>query len=73
MQTVPDLVSAGADEGDDEEVDESGLNPEDIQTVMKQVNVSRSKAVKALKKCGGLIVEAILVSCRTVVGHLRAR
>ena len=62
MQTagVPDLVGAAEEEDDDEEVDDTGLPAEDIQTVMKQVGCSRAKAVKALKKCDGLIVEAIL-------------
>jgi len=37
------------DDEDDEEVDEDGVEDNDIQLVMAQANVSRTKAVKALK------------------------
>jgi len=39
--------------------DESGLDAEEIQTVMTQVSCSRAEAVAALRKCGN-IVDAIL-------------
>jgi len=48
--------------GDDEEdgsVDETGLNKDEIQTIMSQAACSRAKAVRALKKHGN-IVDAIL-------------
>ncbi|RZC83202.1 hypothetical protein C5167_045989 [Papaver somniferum] len=45
---------------DDEEVDETGVEPKDIELVMTQAGVSRSKAVKALKACDGDIVSAIM-------------
>merc|ERR1712226_1478388 len=51
---VPELTEA-----DDEEVDESGLDPDEIQTIMAQASCSRAKAVKALKKNKN-IVDAIL-------------
>jgi len=54
---IPDLAEAVDD--DDEEVDETGLDPDEIQTVMSQANASRAKAVKALKKHSN-IVDAIL-------------
>ncbi|KAL4945130.1 hypothetical protein BDV06DRAFT_231821 [Aspergillus oleicola] len=38
------------EEDDGEEVDESGLEPKDIDLVMAQANVSRKKAVKALRE-----------------------
>ncbi|VTT59807.1 unnamed protein product [Fusarium fujikuroi] len=38
------------EEDDDEEVDASGLEDKDIELVMTQANVSRNKAVKALKE-----------------------
>ncbi|KAL2811792.1 ATP synthase D chain, mitochondrial [Aspergillus granulosus] len=38
------------EEDDGEEVDESGLEPKDIELVMAQANVSRKKAVKALRE-----------------------
>jgi len=51
---------------DNEPVDETGLDPEEITTVMTQANVSRSKAAKALRKHSNL-VDAILVRCKFVL------
>ncbi|KAA3454174.1 nascent polypeptide-associated complex subunit alpha-like protein 1 [Gossypium australe] len=45
---------------DDEEVDETGVEPKDIELVMTQAGVSRLKAVKALKAADGDIVAAIM-------------
>ncbi|KAL8542100.1 hypothetical protein ACS0TY_003091 [Phlomoides rotata] len=45
---------------DDEDVDEEGVEPKDIELVMTQAGVSRSKAVKALKAADGDIVSAIM-------------
>lgn len=45
---------------DDEEVDETGVEPKDIELVMTQAGVSRAKAVKALKAADGDIVTAIM-------------
>ncbi|KAL4203550.1 hypothetical protein AMTRI_Chr01g128540 [Amborella trichopoda] len=45
---------------DDEEVDETGVEPKDIELVMTQAGVSRSKAVRALKAADGDIVTAIM-------------
>lgn len=45
---------------DDEDVDEIGVEPKDIELVMTQAGVSRSKAVKALKAADGDIVSAIM-------------
>ncbi|KAJ0090175.1 hypothetical protein Patl1_14197 [Pistacia atlantica] len=45
---------------DDEEVDETGVEPKDIELVMTQAGVSRSRAVKALKAADGDIVSAIM-------------
>ena len=42
------------------EVDESGVEPKDVELVMLHAGVSRSKAVKALKTNDGDIVNAIL-------------
>ncbi|KAI1295967.1 Arginyl-tRNA synthetase [Mortierella claussenii] len=56
-------ASAGAaDEEDDEEVDEEGVNKEDIELVIAQANVSRAKAVKALKANDNDIVNAIMMA-----------
>ncbi|KAK8963410.1 Nascent polypeptide-associated complex subunit alpha-like protein 1 [Platanthera guangdongensis] len=45
---------------DDEEVDDAGVEPKDIELVMTQAGVSRGKAVKALKAADGDIVTAIM-------------
>jgi len=43
-----------------EDVDESGVEPKDVELVMSQAGVSRAKAVKALKTNDGDIVNAIM-------------
>lgn len=48
------------DDDDDEEVDDSGLESKDIELVMTQASVSRTKAVKALKENGNDIVNSIM-------------
>lgn len=53
---VPDLADA-----DDEDVDTTGLDADEIQTIMSQASCSKAKAVAALRKSGN-IVDAILVS-----------
>jgi len=45
---------------EDGEVDESGIEPKDIELVMSQVQCSRAKAVAALKSNNNDIVEAIM-------------
>ncbi|XP_042394492.1 nascent polypeptide-associated complex subunit alpha-like protein 1 [Zingiber officinale] len=45
---------------DDEEVDETGVEPKDIELVMTQAGVPRSRAVNALKAAEGDIVTAIM-------------
>ncbi|POY74598.1 hypothetical protein BMF94_2359 [Rhodotorula taiwanensis] len=53
--------AGGADEADDgEDADETGIEKDDIDVVMKQANCSRSRAVKALRKTDGDIVQAIV-------------
>lgn len=42
-------------------VDETGLEPKDIELVMNQANVSRPKAVRALRENNGDLVNAIMV------------
>ena len=44
-----------------QELDETGIETKDIELVMSQANVSRSKAVKALKNNSNDIVNAIMV------------
>jgi nascent polypeptide-associated complex subunit alpha len=57
-----DTGDAKKDEEEDEgdEVDDSGLEAKDIELVMAQANVSRNKAVKALKENGNDIVNSIM-------------
>ncbi|KAI9160514.1 hypothetical protein LWI28_008876 [Acer negundo] len=45
---------------DDEEVDETGVEPKDIELVMTQAGVTRPRAVQALKAADGDIVSAIM-------------
>lgn len=46
------------------QVDEIGVEVKDIELVMSQANVSRAKAVRALKNNNNDIVNAIMVSYR---------
>merc|ERR1711971_303494 len=48
------------EDDEDEEVDEEGVEDKDIEPVMSQANVSRSKAVQALKNNSNDIVNAIM-------------
>lgn len=43
---------------DDGPVDETGVDPKDIDLVMQQVNCSRAKAVRALRDSGGDLINA---------------
>ncbi|CAN6285907.1 unnamed protein product [Urochloa humidicola] len=53
-------AAAPAPPDEEEEVDETGIEPRDIDLVMTQASVSRAKAVKALKAHDGDIVSAIM-------------
>ncbi|EHB13052.1 Nascent polypeptide-associated complex subunit alpha [Heterocephalus glaber] len=48
------------EESEEEEVDETGLEVKDIESVMSQANVSRAKVVQALKNNSNDIVNAIM-------------
>lgn len=48
------------EESDEDEPDEAGVEAKDIELVMSQANVSRNKAVKALKNNNNDIVNAIM-------------
>lgn len=52
--------SAAAAQDDEEEVDETDVDPKDIELVMTQAGVTRPRAVKALQAAGGDIVAAIM-------------
>lgn len=51
---VPDMTSS------EEVVDETGVEPKDIELVMSQATCSRAAAVKALKENGGDLVNSIM-------------
>merc|ERR1712083_452155 len=53
-------ASIPEEDEDDGEVDEAGVEDKDIDLVMSQANVSRTKAVKALKNNANDIVNAIM-------------
>ncbi|KAJ3649836.1 hypothetical protein Zmor_021554 [Zophobas morio] len=53
-------VAPIAEESEDEEVDETGVEEKDVELVMSQANVSRAKAIKALKNNLNDIVNAIM-------------
>lgn len=48
------------EEDEDEDLDETGVETKDIELVMSQADVSRSKAVRALKKSNKDVVDAIM-------------
>jgi nascent polypeptide-associated complex subunit alpha len=52
--------AAAAEEDDAGPVDETGVEPKDIELVVTQAGVSRAKAVAALKANSGDIVSAIM-------------
>jgi len=66
--TQPSTLPLGADsaaqpaveEVEEDDADESGIEPKDIELVMSQVSCSRSKAVSALRANNNDIVEAIM-------------
>ena len=63
---VPSFVPAAPKEEptteiqDDEDVDETGVVPKDVELVMTQTGVSRARVVKALRDADGDIVSAIM-------------
>merc|ERR1712192_331870 len=54
------VPAAIAEEEEGEEVDASGVEEKDVELVMSQANVSKAKAVKALKNNANDIVNAIM-------------
>jgi nascent polypeptide-associated complex subunit alpha len=57
---VPPSAGGAAGEAEGEPVDETGVNPKDIELVMTQAGCSRAKAVASLRISGGDIVGAIM-------------
>ncbi|MGI5414004.1 ubiquitin-like domain-containing protein [Streptomyces chartreusis] len=58
FEDVPELE----DDTIEDTVDETGIDPKDIELVMAQVNCSRAKAVRALKESGGDLINAIMAA-----------
>merc|ERR1712203_238275 len=56
--SVPAAIAEEEEEG--EEVDATGVEEKDVELVMSQANVSKAKAVKALKNNANDIVNAIM-------------
>ncbi|TCD68891.1 GAL4 enhancer protein [Steccherinum ochraceum] len=73
---IPNLEGSGVggDDDDDDDipeleaveeegpVDETGVDPKDIELVIQQVGCSRAKAVKVLKDSGGDLINAIMAA-----------
>jgi len=72
---IPSLENSGVGGDDDDDdipeleaveeegpVDETGVEPKDIELVMQQVGCSRAKAVKVLKESGGDLINAIMAA-----------
>ncbi|SAL97007.1 hypothetical protein [Absidia glauca] len=57
-----EAAPAAVEEDDTEEVDAGDIEEKDIELVVSQANVSRNKAIKALKNNDKDIVNAIMVS-----------
>ena len=60
MPSLEPASAATIEEEDEGEIDETGVEPKDIELVMTQAGVSRGKAVNALKSNDGDIVSAIM-------------
>lgn len=52
---IPELEGTVEDEGP---IDETGVDPKDIDLVVQQVGCSRAKAVRVLKESGGDLINA---------------
>ena len=64
MQILPISIwqnSAIREIEDENEIDETGINPADLLIVMEQANASRAAAVRAMRQHNNDIVEAIMV------------
>jgi nascent polypeptide-associated complex subunit alpha len=60
IQTTNKTETIQEETDEDEQVDSEGIEENDIQLVMSQSKTSRSKAIKALRKCNNDIVNAIM-------------
>lgn len=60
IEEKPEPAIIEEEEEEDEELDAEGLNVRDIELVMSQASVSKTKAIRALRKSSGDIVSAIM-------------
>lgn len=60
LMSKEDASNAASAQIDEEEVDDTGIMPQDIELVMTQAGVSKTKAVTALRCNNGDIVSAIM-------------
>ncbi|KAL3077144.1 hypothetical protein niasHS_013133 [Heterodera schachtii] len=60
IRDVRNRITPAEEESDGEEADATGIEEKDIELVMSQANVSRNKAIKALKKADNDLVNAIM-------------
>ncbi|ELU39800.1 UBA domain-containing protein [Rhizoctonia solani AG-1 IA] len=67
------LVPLGKAPEEEEEVDETGVDPKDIELVIQQVGCSRAKAVKVLKESGGDLINAIMANKPYDINRISAR
>lgn len=63
---LPELEAAAEDEGP---VDETGVDPKDIDLVIQQVGCSRAKAVRVLKDSGGDLINASMCQPRHLLAE----
>jgi len=72
-QTLEESGVGGADDDDDDEppeleaaedglLDETGIEPKEIELLMQHANCSRAKAVRVLKDSGGDLISAIMAT-----------
>lgn len=59
-QAIKKPATIAEEEDDDEEVDATGIEEKDIEIVVTQSNVSRKRAIKALKNNNNDIINAIM-------------
>lgn len=64
------VVAPIQEESEEEDVDETGVEEKDVDLVMSQANVSRAKAVRALRNNQNDIVNAIMVSVICIVTRI---
>jgi len=65
---IPELEAAAEDEGP---VDETGVDPKDIDLVIQQVGCSRAKAVRVLKESSGDLINASTCQSRCFLMKIR--